>query len=225
MKLVRLIICVFIVSALFIYFATALSEDGSFGELENDSVVVAVGRLQGISEEGDFDYLAQTWKNLLVKHPSVSKIDGFFKQTGLVFSVLFARPYELSLTLFVVMFLWIVTFLALPAYFIFFKDAWARYVLSFGLTVGLAHIRLFSFLATSLVSLTFLRTEWWWELLATIFIFLGVFIYFFLHKYFGAMARTQERKNNQSAAEHSQKKIQAFEKGFEEADINPLNRQ
>jgi hypothetical protein len=56
--------------------------------------------------EEKWDYLGDGWQKLLLKNKFIAKVDKFLSNFSLVFSILFAKPYSISLLLFGVIFLW-----------------------------------------------------------------------------------------------------------------------
>ncbi|MDO8467506.1 MAG: hypothetical protein Q7S56_00985 [Nanoarchaeota archaeon] len=54
-----------------------------------------------------WDYLGQEWQKILLQNSVIAAADGFFKKINIVFVVLFGIPYEMSLVLLAVFFLWL----------------------------------------------------------------------------------------------------------------------
>ena len=56
-----------------------------------------------------WDYLGREWQTIFLKNKYVAIVDNFFKKNPKVFFILFGTPYSLSLTLLLIIALWLVT--------------------------------------------------------------------------------------------------------------------
>jgi len=61
--------------------------------------------------ETKWEYIGKEWQAMLLKNPGVAAVDSFLKKIDIVFVILFGRHYAISITLLIVIFLWIWFFL------------------------------------------------------------------------------------------------------------------
>jgi hypothetical protein len=105
---------VFVISlflVLFLVFAINFIYSETLGGVE-DKVEDANEKIEEYSDqrywEEKWDYLGKEWKAILLKNKGVATVDSFFRQISIVFFVLFALDYEMSLVLLGVIILWFI---------------------------------------------------------------------------------------------------------------------
>jgi hypothetical protein len=114
-------------------------------------------------EDAKWGYLSEQWKELLLKNRFVSTMDNFFKKGNKIFVVLFARDYSLSLTLFFLILVWFYFLNQFNKIFSAFStfSSGTSWVISLGMTIILAQIRLFDWLSEIIFKLIFYRQGGW----------------------------------------------------------------
>ncbi len=171
--------------ALFLIIIRSSAQDAlpqGFDNLEDDSVVQGVQKVQDFTEEDKWEYLAQEWKNLLLKNKYISEVDTFLRRFSFVFVFLFGQPYDFSASLFILVYLWLIILLIFFDVFVTYSafSKGVSYVFAIALNVILAQVGIYRRLS-DLVFKTIFYGEgvWRWVSLA-VFIISLVFILLFI---------------------------------------------
>lgn len=158
--------------------------------------------------ETKWDYLGEEWKNILLKNKIIDFFDSFFKKINIVFEVLIAESYAFSVTLLVIVLLWIYFFLKMKEivgdYFGFSNGI--SWIIGFGGVVTLAHIGFIRKITEFLGVLMFSQES---ELMRWIIIIIITFIFIFIYnisslfgdaykKSIGELEKEQEKLNRKS---------------------------
>jgi uncharacterized membrane protein YuzA (DUF378 family) len=131
-------------------------------------------------------YLAKEWKTILLKNSVVQAIDAFCTKISVVFFVLFAEQYSLSMKLLFVIIFWFfflfVFFNILKYYSAFSKQI--SFVISLLIILVSAHIKLLELPANGLIWIFFGTKAWWVKLIWGVAIFAAmILIYTFIKKF------------------------------------------
>lgn len=183
---------------------------------EGNKILNATRKLQEFTEEDRWQYLGGEWRDLILKNEAVSRVDSAFKCINFLFVILFARNYAFSMTLLFVILLWLFTALSLEGYFVFLENKTYRGLAAFPITIVLAHMQLFNYVAKSAFRIIFYRIDWWWGLLSTVIIFAAVFVYFYINKIFAKRIKKGKEEGKKRALEHRVKKTEGFQRGMGE---------
>ncbi len=155
-----------------------------------EKILNASKTLKGLTENDSISFLGGQWKELLLKNKFVAGMDEFFRKINIVFVILFSRSYDLSLELFLAFLIWFFTFLSLRRYtFVFFKQGWQKWLVSFGGVLVLAHIQLFNLLSGIIVKIMFYKKEWYWNFIILLVIFVAIVFYYFVNKYIATLLK------------------------------------
>jgi len=162
---------------------------GSFGvfaaegdladQLADDPIVEGTEELVDFYEEKRWEYLSEQWKELLLKNRAVSGVDRTFRAINPVFVILFGQDYDLSLSLFFVVLIWI--FFTLYFHYIFLGfspfSQGVSLVIGVILSIVLAQLGFFALIAEWVFKLIFFKTGFWsWIAVFIFFIFYVIFI-------------------------------------------------
>jgi hypothetical protein len=127
-----------------------------------------------VANPENWNDLMESWKQKVLSSEIVSGINNFFVEINIVFVILFGQDYSLSLLLYFVIILWIFFLLkisnALRMTSIFSKGV--SLIISFGLTIVLAQLNLFSAISGFFVKLISMPETPWIGIL----IFVGIHI-------------------------------------------------
>jgi hypothetical protein len=150
----------------------------------------------GVNLAAKWAYLGQEWKTNLMKNQIISAMDSFFQSINFVFVILFAVDYSLSLAVSFIIILWFYFFFAshnlLKLTSIFSK--WVCLLVSFGLTIILAQVGLFSMIVNFIIQLFFGDKTWWMKLILGAGIVLGLILLLALIMNFGKQASENKKK-------------------------------
>ncbi len=142
--------------------------------------------------ETKWDYLGKEWKNILLKNKFVSGLDGFCKKISVVFEVLVAEPYTLSVTFLVVVLLWLYLFLKFAEIVrdYFTVQSGVSYLIGLVFTLVLAHIGFIRKITEFLGWIAFKPEAWWarW-----IIIIILAFILFLIYKVSSLLGKSYKK--------------------------------
>jgi hypothetical protein len=149
----------------------------------------------GIKLTEKWEYLGKEWKTILMRNVVVQTIDSFLQKIGFIFVVALGTSYSLSLAFFLTLFLWVYLFLVLLNILgntIFSK--WVSVVISLGLAIGAAQIKLLQMPVNLIIGLFFGEKPWWIKLIIGVVIVLILVIVFVLIKTFGKKFAENKQK-------------------------------
>lgn len=173
-----------------------------------------------------FELLKEEWTDYAKNSKYLGPVHRFFEKINIVFVVLFARNYEVSVELFFAICLWLATWYGLAGYLFFFKEGWQRLLGSLGGTIILAQIRLFNLIATALFKIVFYRQSFWWSLVSTILVVLSIIGYGKINSVIGAMIKEMKKKQKEEEQERKveqhESEWQAMEKKYDNTE-NPYS--
>lgn len=176
--------------------------------LQNDSVVKGVTQLKNITEGlsdrnlTKWEYLSKSWKESLLKSKNVAMVDTFLKKIDIVFYILLAEHYDLSLLFLFSITIWIFLYLNYSMIFRCFTplSSGPARAIAFGVTVLSGHLGVIKAISKATLSLIFVGRDWFgYILLFVVWIVLAIASKFFRN--FGekfkaqreARAKEQER--------------------------------
>lgn len=146
------------------------------------------------------DYLGREWKSILTRNPLVNSLDSFFRKISVVFFILFGIPYEFSITLFFVIFLWIFFWNVVDNLLkgLELIPRLPSLILSVLFTISLSQLGIFLNLANFIKRIIFSPEGAW----ARLVLFLGILFIFFIvrrfsyvfSKYLMAMKKKNEEE-------------------------------
>jgi len=165
-----------------------------------------------------WDYLGKEWKNMLLKNKYIGKANELFTKFSIVFKILFNMDYSLSITLLVIILLWI--FFAFESGSIIQKafgiNNFLAFLIGAGISIILAQLN-FLLLITKMTGwLVFAKKGWWWNVLM-----IGVIILIFVLLYYfgGTLAKLLEKRREEQKKKEGELTIgtiKAWWKGFKE---------
>lgn len=125
-------------------------------------------------------YLKQEWAKVIATTPIIAPIHAYFLAHPLIFQILLNYPYEISLTFFLILFLWI--FFAIIGARIFrsigiLGSGLQNAIIGIGISVILAHVNILKNLTLLFLSIAISDKAWWIRLLLWVGLFL--FAWFF----------------------------------------------
>jgi hypothetical protein len=163
--------------------------------------------------EEKWDYLGNEWKNILLKNKVIFALDSFFTKISIVFHILFAQPYSMSLILLGIIFLWLFVFLdsgnLIRAWGIVGEGLFP-YLASFVLAVAIAWTTAFENIIILLGRLAFAPEHWWTRTLTIVFIILGFVVLQYLSRLMSGLLKGRKEDLKKRATELAQNSIQKF---------------
>lgn len=147
--------------------------------------------------------IAQQWKTSLLQNPVVYKVNSFFQDISIVFRVLFGQNYSMSLTLLIIIILWIFFLISLNRIFKDFTSfsKGVSFIISLLLVVVMAQINLLGAMSTFIIKLIFgTNNPLWMQLLFAFIIAMIILFIMVLIKKFGkqSVKKRQEKKDEEN---------------------------
>ncbi len=213
----KLVLCfAFILLALLLFgFASA-----QLGGLENQ-VQGAAGSLEGnvtkikeFTEKDKWDFIGSRWKEFLLKNKAIAGVDAAFTKANIVFVVLFAKSWEISIEMLFVFMIWLFTVLSLYGYFFFFNTKWIRLVGSVLGAVAFAQARVFYFISAGMYKLVFLKNGYWWNFLTFVVCIGLIVLYLKINKVISKQLENAKKKHEEHEKELEIKGIKVFQEGL-----------
>ena len=207
--LFSLILLVFVVSA-------------QLGNVENqiegavDSIENNITKIKEFTEVSKWDFIGSKWKEFLLKDKTIAGIDAFFTKINIVFVVLFARDWSISLEMLFVFLLWLFTAISLYGYSNCFliKSGFQRFLIALGLTIVLAQARLFYFISAGLIKVILYKPSPWWRSMSFILIIVGIVGYFVLNNSISRSLKKAREKRDKELLEEKVKKTEKFQENM-----------
>lgn len=205
--------CTFLLITLFLSFIafssfTTAALDTSAAEGITETVEKAKENLPTDPQQLREEYLAREWSKVIAQAPVIGSVHTYFLAHPLLFQILFAYPYEFSLTSFGIFILWL-----------FFAIAAARIAAATALiprggntfvgicfAVLLAQLAFINLIVTAALKLVLSNEYWWMRLL----LYLLLFVLLVL-TYYGGSLIAKFLKQRKAATEKAQLKQQAAE--------------
>ena len=182
-----------------------------------DKILNATKQIQDLRDQKKWDYLSQQWKEILLKNKFVSSLNGAFTKLNFLFVFLFAENYDLSLTLFIAVLLWIFFFSsfgrAISVFSTFSQPV--SYIVAFCFSVILAHLRVYYGISLILFKIIFFKEGIWFWTGIIVFILLYLLVFTYYRKIIWAIGR-KFKKTQQDKEQWDQRfKFKLFEKKME----------
>jgi hypothetical protein len=164
----------------------------------SDSLGVNASQFEDTSTKltTSWDYLSKEWKTILLGNSVVRGIDSFFQQISVVFLVLFAMDYSMSFLLLFVILIWIYALVFLYNGFKNFSlfSKGVSFIISLGLVIAMAHMKILEVPANGLVWLFFGEKEWWVKLIIGVVVLFFLVMAFLFLKKFGKQFKEKRQK-------------------------------
>jgi len=187
--------------------------------------------------ESTWEYLNREWKNILLKKKSIAAMDSYFKQHPKVFYIFLGEQYSFSLTIIVMMILWLI-FLYIGARISnlvikikskkkpkFVKRIIIPFFIGVAFSMALAHLTLLRRIANFFGWLVFAKKEWWWHALMIIgIIVVIIIIILFWDKIIQSIFKEHKAKKQEKTIEKTEEKVKEIEKEEEEEDDEDIKR-
>jgi len=178
----NLVICFVIFSLMILSSMISAQEDLTSPLPENltsftPEDLTELNKISSAANPENWNDLMETWKQNFLSSEIISEINNFFTNINIVFLVLFGESYSLSLLLYFVIFLWIFFLIKISGALsatLFSKGV--SFLISFGLTIILAQLNLFSAISGFFVKLISMPETPWIGIL--IFVGINVFLVF-----------------------------------------------
>src|SRR3989344_3953838 len=185
--------------------------EGVVDNLENN-----ITKIKGFTERDKWDFIGSQWKEFLLKNKAIAGVDAFFTKINIVFVVLFAHDWVISLEMLFVFLLWIFTVISLYNYTNCFliKSSLQKFFIALGLTIVLAQARLFYFISQALIKVILYKPSPWWRSMSFILIIVGIVGYFVLNNSISRSLKKAREKRDKELLEEKVKKTEKFQENM-----------
>jgi hypothetical protein len=162
------------------------------------------------------EYLQKNWAEIIAKNKFIGPIHNFFLKISTVFKVLFGQPYSFSLTLLLVIVLWIVilkeAYLLLSVASPFNKLT--NIVMALAISIILAQLQMLYFISNFVVQLIIAKEAWWMRLIAILVFVVIIFVINYGAKLGAQMVRKSKQQNEELTLKQKVAETAAFLKGI-----------
>lgn len=184
-------------------------------QIQNDPVVQNVDKLQEIAEQKKWEFLADKWKETLLKNKAIAAMDRAFTNSNFLFVVLFARNYEFSLEMFFTVLIWFALALSALSYWqYFFQNKTYSYLAAYASAIALAWLQIINGIIVGVNYALSLRTEWWWPSLSTLVFITLLIVFWQFNRRIAAQMKKKKKDAKQQNLEHRVEVQEAFRKGI-----------
>lgn len=212
----RLFVFLLLASVLFSFVSADLGDSGE--QLQNtlENVSVTVDKTRDVIDNQKFDSLGTQWKEYLLENKIIASVDEILHLIDPLIVVLFARHYDLSLTLFFALLMWLFTLIwTTQAARALVRSEFFQPLLGLIFTVLLAHLQLFNKLSEVAFKLLFYRSSPLWSFMIFILFIVLLVVYLYagriLAKYLKQARDLREKKELQRGVQNLQTKDKAIQ--------------
>lgn len=160
------------------------------------------------ANEGQFTYLSEQWQEFFLNNTYISIINSRLETLDPLFIIVLAREYSFSLMTFFIFLIWLFTFLWIPRWLYFFQNEWLRYTGAFALSISLAHIQVYHYVALGMVKLLYFRHNAWWSIAIFVFLIVALVLYLFIMRYLSVYIKRAREHNEKRGIETRVKRIE-----------------
>lgn len=219
-ELVLPILFIILLSFISIQASAADSIEGSLDQIENTKSKVDSGieKIADTPENIKNKFLTKAWGEMIAKNRIIGPIHKIFSQYPLPFIILFAHPYEISLTFFCIFFLWLFIAIAVSKQIKATEafGAAGAFFLSVIVAIIVAQTGLIKLIVVSLLSLIFSKELWWARLLISAIIIALILALGYINGLIAKNLKVAREKRKKEAEEEKVEKMDNFIKGVEE---------
>lgn len=159
-----------------------------------------------------WNYLGDEWKKIFLSNKYVSGLDSFLNHISILFFILFARNYSLSIGLLVLIVIWIfflVKFYQILRDFSMFSEG-TSFIIGFAMVVALAHVGLFQAIVSGLDWLLLWKESWWIRSLIMAGSLILLIVVSTLSKTLGQWYQKEQEKDEKEQEKMNRKFLQKF---------------
>ena len=185
--------------------------EGVVDNLENN-----ITKIKGFTERDKWDFIGSQWKEFLLKNKVIAGVDAFFTKINIVFVVLFAHDWAISLEMLFIFLLWVFTAISLYGYTNCFliKSSFQKFFIALALTIVLAQARLFYFISTGLIKVILFKSSPWWKSLTLVVVLGGLVVYLMVNKSISKSLIKAREKRDKELLEEKVKKTEKFQENM-----------
>ena len=185
--------------------------EGAVSNLEKN-----ITKVKEFTEASKWDFIGSQWKEFLLKNKAIAGVDAFFIKVNIVFVVLFAHDWAISLEMLFVFLLWIFTAISLYGYANCFliKSGVQGFLIALGLTIVLAQARLFYYISQSLIKIILYKPSPWWKSLIFLCVIISLVVYLFVNKTISKNLIKARGKRDKELLEEKVKKTEKFQENI-----------
>jgi len=163
------------------------------------------------------DYLKKEWGKIIEKNKFLGPIHKFFIDIKIVFKILFNHDYEISLTLFLIIVLWVgvVFIIAKGIQSVGLAKSWKAVLMGVAGASVLAWARFNALIVGFVIKSIYSQGTWWMRLIVEIIIIGAIVVAFILFKKVNKSIKEKNKKNVEKKSEERLEVITEFTEGME----------
>ncbi len=162
-------------------------------------------------------YLTQEWGNIIIKNKFLGPVHTAFTNNPLIFNILFAQPYTLSLTFFCLVILWLLiigTSTDIISSGIGLKKG-VSWLLAGLFAIILAQVGILKVVVTFVLDIILSQADWWIRLLFFIIAGAALLVYWYASKAIAKSLKASKERKKSAEQDEKIKELEAFEQGVQ----------
>ncbi|MBU0466908.1 MAG: hypothetical protein KJ718_00445 [Nanoarchaeota archaeon] len=196
---------------------TAVTDVGDVSQVLGEQFNISADKIPTDPEKIKQLYLQTQWTEFIAKSRVLGPAHAFLTKISIAFQILFAHPYEISLTLFAIIVLWFI--FGTQASKIIeaktkIKGAYA-FIIGLLIAIILAQARVIKVIATFLLDLIFKPSNWWMRIIVIIIVLAVVAIEIKESQILAKRLKENKIKKTQEEAEQQLKEVKGLTKGVQ----------
>ena len=219
------IMVLFIVIAFLLVFSVFANAQIDTSELKEsvEGVKEKTEQIKKLTERERLEELSEQWRQYFLENRQIFLLDAGLRKLNFIFVFLFSEPYELSLTLFFAILLWLFffyMFARIISDFSTFGET-VSHITAFLLSIIIAHLRAYNFISLILFKIIFYREGVWpwisFLLILLIIVLTLTFLRLIIWKVgraFKGSKEEREKWDEKFRRELFEKKVEGIEKAF-----------
>jgi len=209
---------VFGIILLNVIFVQAAEEfDSNAVEGDAGKILNATSKLKEFGNKEKWEFLAEQWKELLMKNKVFAAINGFFEKISLVFFIFFGMKYEFSPLFFMTVFVWVFHLWLFSSFILEFfpLSKGTKFIAGIGIVMILSHIKYIGFITKLLLSVMLWKEGVWRWIIPIVVIFVVIFIFVFM-KLIKKKIKEEEGKRKKEQEKHDRETLHIMAEGVRE---------
>jgi len=205
-------------AAVSLNFVAAQQDPGDVSQVLGDEFNISKDKIPTDPEDIRQLYLKLRWTEVIENNKIIGPINKFFTKIQIVFEILIAHKYEMSLTFFLIFILWfLIAFQASKMIESYGRvKGWKALAMGLVIAAILAQIRIIKIVATTILDLIFKQENWWIRLIIGIVAFGVVAAVYVLSRMVGQRLKKKHKQRVEEESEQKLKEVKGFVSGVEE---------
>ncbi len=184
--------------------------DSTSENLENN-----ITKVKEFTDKDKWNFIGSQWKEYLLKNKAIAGVNAFFTKINVVFLILFATSWSLSIEMLFIFLVWLFTLLSIYSYLSFFRNQWIRFGACFLGVIALAQAKIFYFVSHGFYNLIVLKPSGWWRFATFIVCVVLLIVYFRFNQIISKQLEESRKLTEEHNKDVKLKELDAYNKGLQ----------